>query len=236
MSVLANKSRALDDRPAPRERRGVVDPSQPSAEPFRSLRLALELRDNHRQGNVVVFTSANPGEGKSTIAANYAIVAAINHPSVLLIDGDLRRPSLHELFGAPRGPGLVDVIVGDAPANVAHRVSGIGNLDLLTAGGHVMSGGDFMSSRRVHDFIESASKHHDLVVIDTPPILSAADAATIATSVGADVVLVVDRSSRRRAVARALRELELVRANVLGLVVNREGTLARYGYGYGYGS
>jgi Mrp family chromosome partitioning ATPase len=72
------------------------------------------------------------------------------------------------------------------------------------------------------------------VVVDTPPILSAADAATVATATGADIVLVVDRSSRRRAVVRALRELALVQANVLGVVVNREGSLARYGYGYGY--
>jgi capsular exopolysaccharide synthesis family protein len=215
-------------------RKGIVDPSQPSAEPFRSLRLTLELQESRRQGNVIVFTSANPDEGKSTIAANYALVASINNASVLLIDADLRRPSLHEMFGAPRTPGLVNVVLGESPTTVTHRVSGIGNLDLLTAGAHVASSGDFMSSRRMHDFVSSAAASHDLVVVDTPPILSAADAATVATATGADIVLVVDRSSRRRAVVRALRELALVQANVLGVVVNREGSLARYGYGYGY--
>lgn len=230
-------------REAPREsaetrgrKRGVVDPSQPSAEPFRTLRLTLELRESHRQGNVIVFTSANPGEGKSTIASSYALVAAINHPSVLLVDADLRSPTLHEIFGTPRAPGLVDVVLGQAPTVASHRVSGLGNLDLLTAGSQVASGGDFMSSKRMHDFVESAAENYDLVVIDTPPILSAADAATIATATRADVVVVVDRRTRRRALMRALRELELVRANVLGVVVNREGSLARYGYGYGYGS
>jgi capsular exopolysaccharide synthesis family protein len=228
---------SLDGEGRGRTRRGVVDPSEPSAEPFRGLRLAVELRENHRRSNVVVFTSANPSEGKSTVAANYALVASINHPSVLLVDGDLRSPSLHEVFGAPRSPGLVEVVLGETPpSNVTHSVTGLGNLGLLTAGGHVASGGDLMSSKRMRDFLQSASSAHDLVVVDSPPILSAADAATIATSASADVVLVVDRSSRRRAVTRALRELELVRANVLGIVVNREGSLARYGYGYGYGN
>jgi capsular exopolysaccharide synthesis family protein len=219
-----------------RSRRGVVDPSHPSAEPFRSLRLALELRDGERQSNIVVFTSANPGEGKSTLAANYAVVAAINHPSVLLIDADLRSPSLHDIFQAPRAPGLVDVVLGEAAPSASHRASGLGNLDVLTAGSRVLSGGDVVSSKRMRDFVESAAVNYDLVIMDTPPILSAADAATIATGVHADIVLVIDKSSRRRAVARALRELELVHASVLGIAMNREGSIARYGYGYAYGA
>ena len=226
---------ADQDRKA-RSRRGVVDPSHPSAEPFRSLRLALELRDGDRQSNIVVFTSANPGEGKSTLAANYAVVAAINHPSVLLVDADLRSPTLHEVFNAPRAPGLVDVVLGEASPSVSHRASGLGNLDILTAGSRVLSGGDVMSSKRMRDFVEGAAANYDLVIIDTPPILSAADAATIATAVNADIVLVVDKSSRRRSVVRALRELELVHANVLGIAMNHEGSIARYGYGYAYGS
>lgn len=214
--------------------RGVIDPSEPSAEPFRSLRLALELRDSHQTSNIVVFTSANPGEGKSTIASNYAVVAAIvHHGSVLLVDADLRSPSLHTMFGTQRAPGFVEAVAGETAHDVTHRVRGFGSLDLLTAGGRVASSGDFMSSQRVKDFLTAASREHHLVVVDTPPILSASDAATIATTVGANVVLVVDKSSRRRAVARALHALELVHANVVGIVMNREGSLAQYGYGYG---
>jgi succinoglycan biosynthesis transport protein ExoP len=230
--VSLSTRNAADSREArPRGRRGIVDPSDPSAEPFRALRLSLELHNSRRQGSVIVFTSANPGEGKSTIAANYAVVAAINHPSVLLVDADLRNPSMHEIFGAPRSPGLVEVVLGEAPSGFAHRAMGLGNLDVLTAGARVLSSGDFMSSKQMREFVEGAAASHDLVVVDTPPILSAADAPTLATAVGADVVLVVDKTSRRRAVIHALRELELVRANVVGLVVNHEGSILRYGYG-----
>jgi capsular exopolysaccharide synthesis family protein len=217
-----------------RGKRGIVDPSQPSAEPFRGLRLALELRRESRRGNVVVFTSANPGEGKSTIAANYAVVAALNQQKVLLIDGDLRHPALHETFRVPRAPGVVDVLGGDPIATITRRVRSLGHLELLTAGRSIPGVGDLMSSKRMHDFVQSAASKFGLVVIDTPPVLSVSDAASVATRADADVVLVVDRSSRRRAVTRALRDLDLVGANVVGIVLNHEGSLARYGYGYGY--
>ncbi|MGH3003148.1 MAG: CpsD/CapB family tyrosine-protein kinase [Gaiellaceae bacterium] len=218
-----------------RGRRGVVDPSQPSAEPFRGLRLALELRRESRRGNVVVFTSANPGEGKSTIASNYAVVAALNQQKVLLIDGDLRHPALHETFRVPRAPGVVDVLGGEPIATSTRRVRSLGHLELLPAGRSIPGVGDLMSSKRMHEFVESASSNFDLVIIDTPPVLSVSDAASVATRADADVVLIVDRKSRRRAVTRALRELDLVGANVVGIVLNHEGSLARYGYGYGYG-
>ena len=233
MSARESKAQVAD---APsRSKRGVVEPSQPSAEPFRGLRLTLELRGESRRGNVVVFTSANPGEGKSTIAANYALVAALNQQRVLLVDADVRNPSLHETFHVSRSPGLVDVLAGDIPPSETHRVRSLGQLELLTAGRSVPGIGDLMSSKRMHAFVEAASSAYGLVVIDTPPVLSVSDAASIAARTDADVVLVVDRRSRRRAVVRALRELDLVGANVVGFVVNHEGSLARYGYGHVYG-
>jgi capsular exopolysaccharide synthesis family protein len=229
---LASRRKDRQALETPRGKRGVVDPSHPSAEPFRGLRLALELRRESRRGNVVVFTSANPGEGKSTIAANYALIAALNQQTVLLVDGDLRHPALHETFRVPRAPGVVDVLGGEPLAAATRRVRTLGQLDLLPAGRQIPGVGDLMSSKRMHDFVESTASHFELVVIDTPPVLSVSDAASVATRSDADVVLVVDRSSRRRAVTRALRELELVGANVVGLVLNHEGTIARYGYGY----
>lgn len=219
-----------------RTKRGVVDASHPSAEPFRSLRLALELRQESRRGNVVVFTSASPSEGKSTIAANYALIAGMKQQRVLLIDGDVRHPSLHETFRVPRSPGLIDVLAGEALSTETHRIKSLGSLELLTAGRPLPGIGELMSSERMHAFVEKAASAYALVVIDTPPVLAVSDAASIATRTDADVVLVVDRSSRRRVVMRALRELDLVGANVVGFVLNHEGSLARYGYGYGDGA
>ncbi|MFL5963657.1 MAG: CpsD/CapB family tyrosine-protein kinase [Gaiellaceae bacterium] len=216
---------------------GLVDASSPSAEPFRSLRLALELRTEHRSGNIVLFASAEPGEGKSTIAANFALISSFSHSSVLLIDGDLRRPTLHSLFRVPRAPGLVDgfttLATGQATADTfppVHEVGNIARLSLITAGNEFARTGDLVASKRMAQFLAAASKSYGLVVLDAPPLLLSADAAGYAAHPGVDVVLIVARNSRRRQTLNALRKLELVGANVIGLVANREGSLTTYGY------
>jgi capsular exopolysaccharide synthesis family protein len=210
----------------------------PSAEPFRTLRLALELRPETRRGKTIVFTSPSLGDGKSTIAANYALVAALTQQHVLLIDGDLRHPMLHEMFGVPRGPGLIDVLGKRKELDECIRHMPIlGHVDLLTAGSAVPRVGDLMSSEAMSNVLMSAASTYDAVLVDTPPVLEASDAATLAARPDVDVTLIVNGKGKRRPVLRALRKLQLIDANVLGLVVNREGQLSTYGYGYdtGYG-
>jgi succinoglycan biosynthesis transport protein ExoP len=209
----------------------LVDPGAPSSEPFRALRLALQLPSVEHQANVLLMTSAEPGEGKSTLAANYALVSAIGFRNVLLIDADLRRPSLHEFFGLPRSPGLVDLAASNGHLKEFTRpVPNFGTLDLLTAGSAIRRSGDLTSSARMAAILEEAAEKYSLVVIDSPPLLSAADAAGIASLPGVSVILVVGNGARRRLVRRALRELELIDANVAGAVMNREGRLSAYGY------
>ena len=210
---------------------GLVDLSQPSAEPFRTIRLALELRPETRRGNVIVFTSPEQGEGKSTIAANYALVAALGQQSVLLVDADLRHPTLHDTFRVPRAPGLVEVLGRRVElADGVHRVRSLGRVDLLTAGTPIPGVADLMSSSRMHDIFQTAAETYDVIVMDSPPVLAVADASSLAARPDVDVVLIVNRNGRRRPLMRALRKLELVGANVLGLIVNREGSLSTYGY------
>ncbi len=209
----------------------LVDPGAPSAEPFRTLRLALQLPAIENQSKILLMTSAEPGEGKSTLAANYALVSAIGYRSVLLIDADLRRPSLHEFFGLPRSPGLVDLAASNGHLKeFARPVPGFGTLDLLTAGSAIRRSGDLTSSARMAAILGEAAQKYSLVVIDSPPVLSAADAAGISSLPGVSVVLVVGNGARRRLVRRALRKLELVDAVVAGAVMNREGRLSTYGY------
>src|SRR3954470_1066516 len=97
-------------------RRALVDPAGPASEPFRTLRLALDLRSD-TDSRTVLVTSAEPRVGKTTIAVNYALVSSLSHISVLLVDGDLRAPTVHEAFGLERSPGLVELIAagGDLP-------------------------------------------------------------------------------------------------------------------------
>jgi succinoglycan biosynthesis transport protein ExoP len=214
---------------APKKR--LVDPGAASSEPFRALRLALQLPSVERENNVLLMTSAEPGEGKSTLAANYALVSAIGFRNVLLIDADLRRPSLHEFFGMPRSPGLVDLAASNGHLKEFTRpIPDIGTLDLLTAGSAIRRSGDLTSSARMAAILDEAARKYSLVVIDSPPLLSAADAVGISSLPGVSVILVVGNGARRRLVRRALRKLELVDAHVAGAVMNREGRLSAYGY------
>jgi capsular exopolysaccharide synthesis family protein len=213
------------------ERSHLVDIGSPSSEPFRSLRLAVELRPETRTGKSVVVTSPNSGDGKSTIAANYALVAAINQKT-LLIDGDLRSPSIHEFFEVPRSPGLVELAIngGLSLGDVVHQAGAGSKLDVLTAGAALARPGDLIASPKMADVVRQVSADYDLLVIDSPPVLVAADAASLASIPGTDVIVVARRAGRKRPLLRALRNLELTEANVLGIVLNRDGRLSTYTY------
>jgi capsular exopolysaccharide synthesis family protein len=205
--------------------RFLVEPDSPSAEPFRALRLAVETRMADASG--LVFTSPRPGDGRSTIAGNYAVVAAFVQRPVLLIDADLRKPSLHEMFDRPRSPGLVDALRERLdPWDVAHTFPSLGGLQLMTAGTPLPRPGDVAASPALGALLERAYEEYEAVVLDSPPSLVAADASSLAWQPRTAVVMVVNRSGRRRHLVSALRKIDLPGANVLGVVVNREGTLA----------
>lgn len=212
--------------------RGVIDVRSPSAEPFRMLRLAIDLRPRKHPKVPILFTSANPGDGKSVVAANYALVAAQNDRRVLLIDADLRKPTQHLLFGVRSAPGLTEVIAGDQQyVDLLRPIqTNPGVLHLLPAGTPIPNPGDVVGSNGIAMLFTSAAEEYDLIVVDSPPMLAASDAATMASQAGADVAFVVDASTKRRSVARALAKLDLVGVHVLGFVMNRNGHLADYGY------
>jgi capsular exopolysaccharide synthesis family protein len=209
----------------------LVDLGSSSAEPFRSLRLSLGMRLETGSASVILFTSAEAAEGKSTIASNYARVCSMSAKSVVLVDGDMRQPNLHQIFGIARIPGLADVCAGDAALEeTVVPIPGFGRLSVLPAGSSFGRPADLASSPRMANVIEQLRETYDNIVVDTPPLLSAADAGSIATFPHVYVVLVVDKSAKRRTVMNAVRKLELIDARVLGIVLNHEGRLSAYGY------
>jgi capsular exopolysaccharide synthesis family protein len=235
---VAPSAQASRERSAPVPTRlGLIDVHEPSGEPFRTLRLALDLRPRAADTRTIIITSADPSEGKSTIAANFALMSAVDDKSVLLIDADLRKPSQHELFGVSRAPGITDVIAGRAEFSAAtHRMtlsastSPSRRFDLLTAGTALPNAGDVVSSSPMISLLQAISRTYDIVVVDSPPVLAATDSASLAARTGADVVFVVSHRGRKRHVQRAIDKLDLVGANVVGFVLNREGRLSDYGY------
>jgi capsular exopolysaccharide synthesis family protein len=215
----------------PKAPRALVGTDRMSGEPFRVLRLAIEARRAGTGSFGVLFTSPRQGDGKSTTAANFALMTAARQDSVLLVDADLQNPALHRIFDVPQAPGLTDALRdGLEPSEVAHSFWTYGPLSVVTAGSATARSADIAVSPAVADFLARARESYDVVAIDSPPALAATDAAGLASHPGIDVVLVVRASSYRRHVAGALRKLALSDAKILGIVVNREGTLAEFAY------
>jgi tyrosine-protein kinase Etk/Wzc len=208
--------------------RALVDPATASAESLRTLRLALQIRSDNRTGNSILFTSAEPGAGKSTVAANYSLVASMRQ-SVLLIDADFRRPSLHSFFDVEQAPGVFDLLASGAAIDDVSRAVGPGMLQLITAGSQIGHVSDIAASERMGTLLRDAANDYDMVVIDAPPVLVSADAEGLASHGGVDVVLVVSPTTKRRMIVKALRRLELIEAHIAGIVVNRSGRVAAYG-------
>ena len=165
--------------------RVLVDPDSAYAEPFRTLRLAVEARLGSSDARGLVFTSPSAHDGKSTISANYAVVTAFVQRPVLLIDADMRRPRLHEIFNLPRSPGLVEVLRDRLDLDeVVHTFPSLGGLNVLTAGAPLTRPGDVAASAPMRALLERAYDQYEAVVIDTPPVQAAADASSLASHSG----------------------------------------------------
>lgn len=222
----------------------MAKPRGVAADAFRALRSNLELVRLERDLRTLLVTSATEGEGKSTTAANLAVALARAGRRVILVDLDLRRPSLHKLFGLGELPGVTDLAVGRttlAEALVQIPLSGelpreddahLGEdvLELMPAGRPPPNPGEFVQTRAVASILESLADRADTVVIDVPPLLAVADALALTPRV--DAVLAVARLNVvRRPMLRELRRLlESCPADKIGVVLTDAEHDLRYGY------
>ncbi|MGH9720014.1 MAG: GumC family protein [Bryobacteraceae bacterium] len=207
------------------------------AEAIRTLRNSILLTDFDRRLRSLLITSACPGEGKSTIAMQLAIAHAGQNRKTLLIDGDLRRPSVHRKFGISAAQGLSNVVLSDvAWQDVLVKQEQHPELDILTAGPVTRRSSDLLE-RCLLQILEEASLTYDLVILDGPPLLGFAESLHMATAV--DGVVVIGRAGQtsRQAVGSALGTLTRLRANVVGLVLNgvNKGMSNSYYYYGNYG-
>ncbi|MGA3187356.1 MAG: polysaccharide biosynthesis tyrosine autokinase [Bryobacteraceae bacterium] len=204
-------------------------------ESIRTLRNSILLGSFDRQYRSLLITSAAPGEGKTTTAANLATAHAEQGKRTLLIDGDLRRPSVHRNFNLPSVVGLSNVLLGEIGwRDAVVKVEGLEDLHILAAGPPSRRASDLIG-RGLAELLEEASSDYDLVVLDAPPLLGFAEPLQMATAV--DGVIVVARAGQtsRKAVAMVLATLNRLRAKVVGLVLNevhKELSDSYYYYGY----
>ncbi len=204
-------------------------------ESIRSLRNSILLASFDRPYRSLLITSSAPGEGKTTTAANLAAAHAEQGKRTLLIDGDLRRPSVHRNFNLPSVVGLSNVLMGEIPWREALvQVEGLEALDILPAGPPSRRAADLIG-RGLTELLEEAASEYDLVLLDAPPLLGFSEPLQMATA--ADGVLVVARAGQtsRKSIAHVIATLTRLRAKVVGLVLNevhKELSESYYYYGY----
>jgi polysaccharide biosynthesis transport protein len=213
----------------------LMSPRSPVAEAFRTLRTNLEFASLDTPLRTLLITSAVPGEGKSTISANVAIAFAQAGRKVILVDGDMRRPSIHRLFEIPNSYGLTTLLRADQTAldSVAHA-SEEPNLRIVTTGPLPPNPAELLGSQRMRALIARLSEGSDLIVIDSPPLHAVTDAAVLASEM--DGVLIVSHAGRtkRGALAQAREALDRVGARVVGVTLNRLTERSSAGYYYRY--
>lgn len=209
-------------------------PQSPRAESFRQLRTNLQFANVTGHASTVLMTSSLPGEGKSTTATNLAIALAQAGQSVCLIDADLRRPMVNEYLGLERNAGLTTALVGAADVNLLLQPWGDDNLFVLTSGQIPPNPSELLGSTEMKELIVRLESAFDTIIIDAPPLLPVTDAAVLAQHVGGVVVVVGSQKTKQHDVQKSLESLELVGANVLGLVLNRLPAKGPDAYTYSY--
>ena len=198
------------------------DPTAPAAEAFRSLRTSVKfLSVVDEPINAVLVTSSAASEGKTVLAANLAVALVQSGEKVLLIGADLRRPRLHELFGAPVEPGLTTVLLRDVPvAEAIYDVAEVPGLHLLTSGPTPPNPSELLGGDHARAILGALAEQYDTVIIDSPPVLPVTDALVLAPVVDAVLVVVAYAETSKRGLTRALELLTQVSAPVAGIVLN----------------
>lgn len=204
-------------------------------ESIRTLHSSVLLSDIDRGVHSLLVTSTAPGEGKSTTAAYFAISNAEQGHSTLLIDGDLRRPSIHRIFGISPTTGLSNVLLEQTSwRDAVVKLDGHPNLDILPAGPSSRRAPDLVA-RGLEAMVDEAAREYSMIVIDSPPFLNFAEPLRMSTIVDGVLLVTVAGQTDRQAVASVVATLKRVRANIVGLVLNKvtKDLIEHYHY-YGY--
>jgi polysaccharide biosynthesis transport protein len=174
----------------------------------------------HERVRSVVVTSTGPREGKSLVASNLAIAIAQAGERVLIIDGDLRKPKIHEIFNVAQEPGLSNLLVGDAKASDIVSKADVPDLWVLPAGRVPPNPAELVGSERFKVFLASLASHFDWVIVDSPPVLAVTDASLIAHATSGVVFVVNAAATSRYAAQRALERLTHGDVKIMGAVLN----------------
>ena len=199
----------------------MTKPRMPVSEAFRSLRTNLQFSGINSPLKSILITSASPSDGKSSIAANLATVVAQNDKDVVIVDSDMRRPTMHKIFKLSNRIGLSDYFIRtpDKMTGVVKKTM-VNNLSVITSGSLPPNPSELLSSTKMRDVITLLAKHFDMVILDSPPLLAVTDALVLTQSVDGIILVVDPKKTKRAAIRQAIEQIQRLNARLLGVVLN----------------
>lgn len=215
----------------------LSDPHSMVSESYKMFRTNLSYLNIDQEKKVILFTSTTSEEGKTTSIANTAISFAQAGKKVLLIECDLRKARVHELFRLPQEPGLTNMLVDKKGLSEVIQIkSEISNLHILTSGPLPPNPSEMLSSHLFEKLILEARADYDMILIDAPPVLSVTDAAIISKVVDGVVLIIAYKETKKEAAKKAQKTLNKVNAHILGVLMTKAEIKKNSSYYYYYGN
>lgn len=211
----------------------LSEPRSPTAEAFRALRTNITYAAVDRPLRRIMVTSPTPQDGKTTVASSLAVVLSQNEKKVVLMDADMRRPMIHRKFGLQNRLGLSELFVRPLDLEGMVHATPLAKLAVMTSGGLPPNPSELLTSHMMGQILDRLNQAFDLIVIDTPPVLTVTDAAALAPAMDGVVLVAKPGVTKVGAFQQALEQLRAVNARVLGVVMNEVNPGSRkYGYYY----
>lgn len=206
------------------KKRNLITYSNPESiisEQFRTIRTNIHFLNEAEKNNLFVVSSPGQSEGKSTIIANTAISIAQQKEKVLLIDGNLRNPSIHQLFKVSNKVGLTDVLSDKTPFCEAITKCNIDNLDLLTSGPIPLDPAELLESEKMKELLSHVKPLYDLILVDSPSVLEVTDTKVLANMCDGVILVVQKAKTKLEAAQESKKVLEFAKAPLVGVIVNQ---------------
>ncbi|KJU73430.1 exopolysaccharide biosynthesis protein [Pediococcus damnosus LMG 28219] len=212
----------------------VTDPNSVVSEQFRTIRTNIQFSSTDKKLQSIVVTSAEPSEGKSTISSNLAVVCAKQNQKVVLVDADLRRPTVHRTFKLLNAAGLSSYLTNNAVYEEVVQSTSIPNLSIISSGPVPPNPAELLNSANVNSLLERLKSEFDMIIIDAPPVNTVTDAQLLSSKADGVILVVPQGIAEKGSVAHAVEQLKTVHAKLLGTVMNRFKADKAPGYYGGY--